>query len=151
MLLNTLKAVAVLAGTVLALAGLSAGTTASADDQKDAKDRPALSGVWVKKAGELKIDFSDKDVLKIFPHGENAVIVILCKYTAEKDGLVKAKIAEFEGKAEAKEKLQKLVPVGRAFSFKWKAKDDTATLDDLKGDDVELLKSHLEGDYEPKK
>ena len=63
--------------------------------------------------------------------------------------LVKATISELEGTA--KDKLQGKLPVGTEFSFRWKVQDGTATLDDVKGDTVGLLKSHLVGDYEPKK
>jgi hypothetical protein len=38
-----------------------------------------------------------------------------------------------------------------AFSFQWKVKGETATLGDVKGDNVDLLKSHLEGEYGQKK
>jgi len=38
--------------------------------------------------------------------------------------------------------------VGLAFQFRWQAKGDTATLGELKGDKVQQLQSHLEGDYE---
>src|SRR6266851_4248986 len=59
-----------------------AGSSATADD----KGKPALSGVWAKKGGEMKIEFGDKGMLKLLPHGDKAGIVILCKYTLEKDG-----------------------------------------------------------------
>lgn len=147
MLLKTRKYVAVLACGALALAGL----LASAEDKKADKDKPALSGVWVQTGGELKIEFEGKDVMKIFPHGENKVIVIICSYTIDKEGLVKAKVTDFDGTDEAKEKVKEKVPVGLEFSFKWKVKDDTATLDDLKGDKVDVLKSHMEGKYDQKK
>jgi hypothetical protein len=83
--------------------------------------------------------------LKISPHGKDELILILCKYTIDKDGLVKAKVTELEGKA--KDKVKEVVPVGYEFTFQWKAKDDMAALDDVKGDNVEHLKSHLEGKY----
>jgi hypothetical protein len=154
MRLKTLKYGAALACGVLALAGLSASAGGDKDD-KDDKDKPALSGVWVRKGGDkrhpLKIEFPGKDVMKIFPHGENEAIIISCKVTAGKGGLVKAKVTELEGKEEVKEKVKEVVPVGLAFSFKWQAKDDTATLDGLKGDKAEGLKSHLEGKYDRKK
>lgn len=143
MLSKTLTCVAVLVSGVLVLAG----TPASADE----KDKPALSGSWVQNGGELKIEFSDKDVMTIFPHGENKVIVIVCKYTVEKGGRIKAKITEFDGKEEAKEQIKEKLPLGLEFSFKWTAKADTATLDDLKGDKIELLKAHLESKYDQKK
>jgi hypothetical protein len=127
-----------------------ADLAAWADDKKD-KDKPALSGVWELKGGEAKIEFSGKKVVKIAPHGDSAIIAVVCEYSVEKDGLVKAKITEFEGKDEAKEHVKGILPVGTEFSFKWNVKDDTAKLGDLKGDKVEQLKSHLEGDYKQKK
>jgi hypothetical protein len=127
---------------------LSAGGSASADDKKD---KPALSGTWVQKEGEHKIEFSDKNVMNIFPHGENKVIVIVCEYAVEKENHVKAKITGFEGNDDAKNTVKELIPVGTEFTFQWKVKDDTAKLDDLKCDKVEQLKSHLEGEYGKKK
>jgi hypothetical protein len=139
---KTLACVALLACLALALARAAV----AADD----KDKPALSGVWVKKDAELKIEFADKDVMKIYPHGDNEVIIVVCQYARDKTGLVKAKITELGGKEEAKEKAKGHVPVGLKFSFQWKAEADTATLDDVKGDNVDALKSHLEGKYEKK-
>jgi hypothetical protein len=136
----------VLAGAVLALAGLSA----AADGKKDDKDKPALTGSWVQQGGELKIEFADKDNLKIVPHGNEEVIVLLCSYTVEK-GVVKAKVTGVEGKEEAKEKVKEKLPLGTEFSFKWEVKGDTGALADVKGEKVEILKSHLEGKYEQKK
>src|SRR5262245_47853235 len=135
----------VLASGLLALAGL----VATAGDAKG--DKPALSGTWNKKDAELKIEFADAGVMKIAPHGDSAVIGIVCDYTVAKDGLVKAKVTGFEGKAEAKKHVGEKVPVGTEFSFKWKVKDDSARLDDLTCDKVEQLKSHLEGEYHRKK
>jgi hypothetical protein len=54
-------------------------------------------------------------------------------------------------KEEAKETAKEKLPVGTEFSFSWQVKDDTARLADLKGKDVEILKSHLEGVYRQKK
>jgi hypothetical protein len=142
MLRKTLKYGAVLVCGALALAGPSA----VADDKKDGKDKPALSGSWVKKEGELKLEFADKDTLKIAPHGNDDVLVIVCGYTLEK-GQVKAEVNGFEGKDEAKEKVKEKLPVGSKFSFKWKVDGDTCTLDDVKGDHADLLKGHLEGKY----
>jgi hypothetical protein len=138
---NFLVCNAVLACAFLALAGLSA----PADDKKGDKDKSGPAGVWQLKAGDLRIEFADKGVLKISPHGKDDLILILCKYTVEKDGSVKAKVTELSG--EAKDKVKDVVPVGYEFTFKWNAKDDTATLDGVKGDNVEHLKSHLEGKY----
>ncbi len=145
MLRKSLTYAALLACTVLVLTGLPA----SGDDKKNDQDKPALSGVWARKEAELRIDFSDKDVMKISPHGKDEIVVIRCKYTLEKGGLVKAKVTELEGKE--KEKVKEVVPVDLEFSFKWQVKKDVATLDDVKGDNVEMLKAHLEGEYERKK
>jgi hypothetical protein len=134
-------------GTILSLAGL----WVRADDKKEEKDKPALSGVWARKEAELKIDFSDKDVMKISPHGKDELILIRCKVTLEKEGLVKAKITELEGKEKANEKLKEVAPVGLEFSFKWQVKNDSATLGEVKGDNVDALKGHLEGEYDLKK
>jgi hypothetical protein len=141
---KTCEYVAVLACAVLVLAG----TAALAGD----KDKAALSGTWVKKAGELKVAFADKDVLKLVPHADESVIVILCDYTADKEGRVKAKITGFEGKDEVMAKVKDRLPVGTEFSFRWQVKDDAATLDEVKaGDNTDLLKSHMEGEFERKK
>jgi hypothetical protein len=137
---------AILVCSVLILAGFGAW----ADDKKE-KEKPAFSGIWELKGGETKIEFTGKKVVKIAPHGDSAVIAIVCEYSVEKDGVVKVKITEFEGKDEAKEHVKGILPVGTEFSFKWKVKDDTAKLADVKGEKVEALKSHLEGDYNKKK
>jgi hypothetical protein len=143
---KNLRCDVLLACSFLVLASLPA----SGDDEKD-KDKPALSGVWVLKEGETSIEFADKKVVKISPHGDNNLIAVVCEYAVGKDGLVKAKITGFEGKDEAKQVAKESLPVGTEFSFKWKAKKDTAKLEDLKGDKVDLLKSHLEGEYNLKK
>jgi hypothetical protein len=138
---NSLVCGAVLACAFVALAGQSV----AADDKKGDKDKSAPAGVWQRTEGDLKIEFADKAVLKISPHGKDELILILCKYAVEKDGSVKAKVTELTG--EAKDKVKDVLPVGYEFSFKWNAKDDAATLDGVKGDNVEHLKSHLEGKY----
>src|SRR5262245_23936774 len=102
----------VLACGLLALVGLAA-----ADDKKG--DKPALSGTWGKKDGEPKIEFAGKGVMKIAPHGDSAVIAVVCDYTVEKEGLVKAKITGFEGEVEVKKHVAEKLPVGTEFSFKW--------------------------------
>lgn len=138
---NVLK-LAVLASSFVLVGGMG---------HADEKDKPGLTGTWVKKAGELKIEFVDENVMKLYPHGDNPVLVIICEYTVAKDGLVKAKITELQAKEEVKEKAKAVVPVGLKFSFTWKAKDGSATLEDTKGDNIDTLKSHLEGEFEEKK
>jgi hypothetical protein len=145
MLRKTVKYGLVLAGAVLALAGLAT----AADDKKDDKEKPSLTGVWTHKDAELKIAFPDKDVMKIAPHGKDEVVLVVCKYSVDKDGVVKAKITDLTG--DKKDKVKEVLPIGLKFSFKWQATDATATLDDVKGDNIDLLKAHLEGKYEEKK
>jgi hypothetical protein len=142
MLRNILRPVALLACSLLILTA----QPVAADDE----DKAALSGVWERKGGDLKIEFADKDVLKIAPHGDKAMFVIVCSYTVDKQGLVKVKLTDLEGKEELKQKAKDALPIGLKFSFKWQVKNDTATLDDVKGDNADRLKSHLEGDYEKK-
>jgi hypothetical protein len=125
-----------------------ASRAVSADDKK--LDKSSLSGTWGKKDGELKIEFAGKKVMKIAPHGDSAIIAIVCSYTVEKEGMVKARVTGFEGKENAKKKVKELLPVGLKFTFTWKVKGDAAKLDDVKGKDTETLKSHLEGDFEKK-
>jgi hypothetical protein len=152
MLGKTYKCVVVLACGIQAV--LLAGLSASADEKKDDKEKAAPSGAWVRKEGELKIEFDDKGALKIAPHGDSDKIAIVCDTTVEKDGRIKVKVTGIEGSQEkAVEKIKEKIAVGLEFNFKWTAKDDKARLDDLKGegDVVEHLKSHLEGDYEQKK
>ena len=145
-----MRAKMITCGSVLACSLLLfAGLLASADNKKD---KPALTGTWVQKEGEHKIEFADKNVMNLFPHGENKVIVIVCEYSVEKENRVKAKITGFDGSSdEAKNRVKEILPVGTEFSFQWKAKDDTAKLDDFKCDKAEQLKSHFEGEYEKKK
>jgi hypothetical protein len=162
MFLKALSGGAVLACGVLAVAGLHQPPNgcpaarllglacASAPAEEPKEDRSALSGTWGKKDGELKIEFVDKNVLKIVPHGDSTVIAIVCDYTVEKGGLVKVKVTGLEGKEEVKQKVRQHVPVGFRFSFKWTMKGDAAKLEELMGDDVEPLKSRLEGDFEKK-
>jgi hypothetical protein len=120
-----------------------------ADDGES--DKPALSGTWRKKDGELKIEFANDSVIKIAPHGDSAVIAIVCVYTVENGRLVKAKVTGFEGtNEEAKKKIAEHLPVGLNFSFQWTKNGDGARLEDVKGDNVETLKSRLEGGFEKK-
>src|SRR5262249_320971 len=125
----------------------SSGVNAVAAADEDAK--PALSGTWKQKDGQQEIEFTDKDHLTISAHQGD--LLIRCRYKVEKEGGVKVEIAELDGKDELKEKAKDKLPVGFEFRFKWKARSETATLDDVMGEKAELLKSHLEGDYERKK
>src|SRR5262249_28372445 len=140
---NTLHCGALLVLGTLALAGLPA----SADD---GKDKPTLSGTWEKKEAEPKLTFTQEGDLTILPHGDNVDFKIACSYTVTKEGLVKVKITGLEGSPDVIEKAKDHVPVGMEFQFKWKVKDDAATLEALDGKDADGVKAHLEGDYAKK-
>ncbi len=137
-----------------AVINLAHGRADAADKKEEKvkdKKKVSLSGAWQRKDADVKLDFGKKGVLKIYPHGEKEEIVLSCEYSVGKDGRVKAKVTGLEAKKEVKEKLEEHVPVGTAFSFRWKVKGAAATLSDLKGDKADHLKSHLEGDYTEKK
>jgi hypothetical protein len=127
---------------------LFAGAKATADEGKDKKE---LSGSWEKKEGQVKIAFSDKNVMKIFPHGEQFGFEVVCEYSMEKDNQIKAKITELNGKEEIKEKAKGALPIGYEFSFKYQIKDGVVTIEEMKGENIDHLKGHLEGEYEVKK
>jgi hypothetical protein len=137
---RTLSCGVVLACSFFVLAGLSA----SADDKKD----KAPSGVWTLNGGQTKFEYSDGKTVTISPHGDSNVIAIICEFTTGKDGLVNAKVTDLDGRA--KEMVKDTLPVGTEFSFKWTVTDDAAKLADVKGEKVEQLKSHLEGEYSRK-
>jgi hypothetical protein len=141
---RTLGYLAVFACGLLALSGVPA----VADDKKD--DKPALSGTWARKEGDLVIKFADKDVVKFQPHGDKKEFTVVCSYTREKEGRLKVKITELDASDEVKQKAKDHLPIGLEFSFQWKVKGDSAQLGNLEGKDVEMLKSHLEGEYQKK-
>src|SRR5262245_2890570 len=128
--------------TAALVAVVALALPAGADDKKDA---PAASGAWIKKDAQLRIEFPEKGVMRVAPHGDKEFIVV-CSYTM-KDGVIKAKITDLEGSAEIKEKAKDRLPVGLEMSFSWKVKDESATLEDLKGENTEILKSHMEGEF----
>lgn len=122
--------------------------TVAADDKKDDKEKPALAGIWVREASghDLKIEFAGKDTVKISAFAEANGAIVTSKY-AMKDGLVKAKVTKVEVKGEFKGAPKE----GLEFSFKWKVKGDTATLDDFDAAGLEAAKPVLEGEYAKQK
>jgi hypothetical protein len=134
-------------GAVLACGVLLLGSLPAAADQTKG-DTPVLSGTWGKRGGEMKIAFADTGVLKIAPHGDRVPITIVCNYTVVKEGLVEVEITGYEGEDEVKKKIAEHAPVGLKFRFQWTVSGDAARLDNLAGDNVETLKTHLEGDFE---
>ena len=117
----------------------------AADDKKDPKEKYVS---WERESNgfDLKFDFGkDKLKLNVF-NGENGVIVT-CKTTIDKNGLVKATVTEVEEKGTFPQKPKK----GLEFSFVWKIEGDKATLSDLMGEGVEEAKPLAEGEYKKKK
>jgi hypothetical protein len=117
----------------------------AADDKKDSKEKYVS---WEREANgfDLKFDFGkDKLKLNVF-NGENGVIVT-CKMSMDKNGLVKATVTEVEEKGNFPQKPK----IGLEFSFKWKVEGDTGTLSDLMGEGVEEAKPLAEGEYKKKK
>lgn len=137
---------ALLACGLLTLTGL----LATADEKKDDKKPAAPTGTWNMKDGETQLVFADKGVLKILPHGDKLDFAIVCEFTTGKDGTVKAKITDLDGKEEIRAKVKDRLPVGTAFTFKWAATGDAGTLSDVDGKEIEVFKSKLEGGYEKK-
>ena len=126
---------------VVALA-LVCGPVAADDKDKE------LSGTWTREANGLDLKFVfTKDTFKVSAFGGDNGVTATCKYTVEKDGTVKATITKVEEKGNFPSKP----PEGLEFSFKWKVKGDTATLDDLKGQDLADAKAIIEGEYQKKK
>jgi hypothetical protein len=134
---------------VLGVAAVACGL-ALADDGKSVKDKPIASGTWEKKDADPTLEFTGEDKLTIFPHGEHLKFQIDCSYTVTKEGLVKAKVTKLGGDEEVVEKVKGHVPVGLEFQFKWKVDGEKATIDDVDGKDVEIVKERLEGEYTKK-
>jgi hypothetical protein len=111
-------------------------------------EKPAHVGTWARRDGEGRIEFVDKEMMKIAPHGDPAIISIHCKYTLDKDGLVKAQVTDFEGKEEFKEQIKKLLPAGSKFQFTLSVDKTKATIENLEGEEADRLKTHLEGKYD---
>jgi hypothetical protein len=131
-----------------AFAALACGLLLSAGAGAGGDKKAIPAGVWMLAGGEGKLEFADKDILKIYPHGDPDVITIVCTYKVGKKMRVSAKITQLDGKFA--DKAKDVIPVGLEFNFTWQAKDDAATLGDMKGEKIERIKSHLEGKYEKK-
>ena len=128
------------------LAAFSLAGPSPAEDKKD--EKPALSGMWTREAGglELKVEFVGKDMVKMSAMADENGVTVTSKYEV-KDGVVKAKVT----KVEIKGQFNAAPKEGLDFTFKWKAKGDTATLDDFEGEGLENAKPVVEGEYTKKK
>ena len=138
MLLKALSCGAVLVGGVLAVHGLHRPpndcpgasllglTCASVPAEAREEEQPAPSGTWGKKDAELKIEFVDKNVLKIIPHADSTILVIVCEYTVEKGGVIWACVPDGDA--------NKFVVNGRVFAF------DAEDFSDVLGDGDHRIK-----------
>ena len=118
-----------------------------AEDKKDPKDgKGKPTGVWSKEADGVKLtfDFGKADaVIVTAAAGENA-LVLTCKYTVEKDGLIKATTTKIEVKGEFPVKPKD----GYNFEFKLKADGKTAKITDFDAsEDADKAKGVVEGEY----
>jgi hypothetical protein len=120
--------------------------SATAEDKRDSKEEKLVA--WERESNgiDLKLEFG-KEILKVNVFsGENGVIVT-CKATIDKNGMVKATVTEVEEKGNFPSKPK----TGLEFSFTWKVEGNTGTLSDLKGEGVEEAKAIAEGEYKKKK
>lgn len=112
-----------------------------------AADEPKAAPVaWVRTAGDIELAFevgatTGKYTIKF---GENRCAVT-SKLTFNGDA-VTSEVTEVEVKGEIPAPPKK----GDKLTFKWVVKGDTATLSDLKGDNTELVKTTVEGEYKKK-
>jgi hypothetical protein len=138
---------ALLVCAALALVLTLAGRPAPAADGKDEKEKPTLSGTWERTdaGSSLALKFR-KDELSIFPHGDDE-FQIDCSYTVTTKGVVKVKITGLDGPPKTVEKAKDAIPVGKEFTFTWKVDGEKAKLDAVEGKEVDVFKTHLEGEY----
>ena len=119
-----------------------------ADDKKDDKKAPALSGKWIREADGFDLSFSfEKDgklVLDV-KAGDNG-LTLTTTYTVDKDDKVTAEITDVKEKGNFPTKPEK----GSKFSFKFKVDDKKAKLTDFEIPDGDGAKAVVEGEYKKK-
>jgi hypothetical protein len=129
------------------LAGAFALCVLAASVSAEDKKEPGVT-IWEHEANglDLRIEMGKGDTMKaaVFS-GENGVIAT-CKIKKEKDGTIKATVTDVQEKGNFPAKPK----VGLEFSFKWKVKDDVATLSDLEGEGLNDVKGTVEGEYKKK-
>jgi hypothetical protein len=113
------------------------------------KDKPKLSGTWVREAEgfEVKFAFAKADELKVTIMSGGNGAVVTAKYAVDKDGAVKATVTEVEEKGEFPAKP----PKGLEFSFKFKIDGKKAKLVEFAAENAENAKPVVEGEYTQKK
>jgi hypothetical protein len=131
-------------GLTLAILGLCA-VPAPADDKDKDKDKVT---VWTREVGEVKLRFEiGKDTAKYTVTAGQNGCTATAKIKIEKD-VVSSEVTDVDVKGDFPNAPKK----GDKVSFKWVAKGDTATLSDLKGENVdEAAKGIIEGEYKKEK
>jgi uncharacterized protein YkuJ len=117
-----------------------------AEDKKPADVKKPV-GTWTKKAGDFEFKFTfKKDNVVVFSMSNGTDgCDMTSKCTFEKDGTVKCEVTQFEKKGNFPEEKK----VGYKFSFKFAAKEKTATVSDIEGEDIDKsAKDAVEGDYD---
>ena len=129
---------------VAVLTGVAVAADEKKPDQKKA-DKPVLKGTWTKEANGVTVDVKfgkEGEVAFIATAGDNGVTVN-CKYTVEKDGTIKAKVADTKEKGS----FPNVPKDGSEFSFKLKVDGKAAKLTDFESKDLEGAKDAVEGEY----
>ena len=131
--------------------GLVAGLASSGPPSRavgDDKKAEGPTGTWVKKGIDVKLEFPEKEVLKVYLHGDGVAHCDLLLHAREG----RAREGEDQGlRREGRDQGSKTaLPVGLEFQFTWTVKDGAGKLDDVKVEKTEPIKNHLEGDYEKK-
>lgn len=119
---------------------LLAVSVQAADEPKRAQT------TWTRTAGDIELTFevgatAGKYTIQF---GDNRCAVT-SKLTFNGDA-VTSEVTEVEVKGEIPAPPKK----GDKLTFKWTVKGDTATLTELKGDNTELVKTTVEGEYKKK-
>jgi hypothetical protein len=133
---------------VSSLLVLALGFGVWAEDKKEDKEQP-IKGNWVREAEGLEIgfNFKSKDQLIVTVNAGDNGVTLTCKYSADKDGKVKATVTEVKEKGEFPAKP----PKGYEFKCVFKVDKETAKLTDFEGENADQARGVVEGDYKLKK
>ena len=133
---------------VAALAAFALVGVSFADDKKDDKKAPALSGKWVRESDnfELTFNFEKDNKLTLDVKASEVGLTILATITVDKDNKVMAEITDVKEKGNFPTKPEK----GSKFSFKIKMDDKKATISDFESPDGDGAKAVVEGEYKKK-
>jgi hypothetical protein len=133
---------------VSSLLVLALGFTVWAEDKKEDKEQP-IKGNWVREAEgvEIGFNFKTKDQLIVSVIAGDNGVILTCKYSADKDGKVKATVTEVKEKGEFPAKP----PKGYEFKCVFKVEKESAKLSDFEGENADQARAVVEGEYKSKK